>query len=182
MRARRHSENRLHQYLRQRPAHGARPHHRAEGADSGARDHRRSDRSRARRGIHQSRRPGFGAVQHRLRALPQLQRGQDRHLPERESGAAGRGLRLRRYGRLGRRAGRVRDGAVRRFQPAEVSGQGAGDGEDQRPDAALRHLPDRLSRRGDGGRRARARSSTSRAAGRWAWRARRPASCWARPW
>ena len=66
----------------------------------------------------------LGAVQHRLRALPQLQGRQDRHLPERESGAARRGVRLRGHGRLGRRAGRVRHGSLRRFQPAEVSRQG----------------------------------------------------------
>ena len=153
-----------------------------QGLDSGPRDHRRGDRSRPRRRVHQGRRPGLRAVQHRLRALPQLQGRQDRHLPERESGAARRGLRLRRYGRLGRRPGRVRDGALRRFQPAEVPRQGAGDGEDPRPDAALRHLPDRLSRRSHGGRRTGHRSSTSPARVRSAWPARPPASCSARPW
>ena len=55
----------------------------------------------------EDRRPRLRAVQHRLRPLPQLQRRQDRHLPERESGASRRGLRLRRHGRLGRRAGRI---------------------------------------------------------------------------
>ena len=54
MRARRHPENRLHQHLRHRSAHGPRPHHRAPGPDSGARNHRRSHRSRPRRPIHQS--------------------------------------------------------------------------------------------------------------------------------
>ena len=47
----------------------------------------------------------LGAVQHRLRPLPQLQGGQDRHLPERQPGPAGLGVRLRRHGRLGRRPG-----------------------------------------------------------------------------
>ena len=42
---------------------------------------------------------------------------------QRESGAPRRRLRLCRYGRMGRRPGRVRHGAVRRFQPAEVSRQ-----------------------------------------------------------
>ena len=42
-----------------------------------------------RRGDSQSRRPGYRAVQHRLRALPQLQGRQDRDLPERESGSPG---------------------------------------------------------------------------------------------
>ena len=44
---------------------------------------------------------------------------------------AGRGIRLRRHGWMGRRPGRVRHGAVRRFQPAQVPQQGAGDGEDR---------------------------------------------------
>ena len=50
----------------------------------------------------------LGAVQHRLRALPQLPRGPDRRLPERQPGAGRLGVRLRRHGRLGRRPGRVR--------------------------------------------------------------------------
>ncbi len=49
--------------------------------------------------------PVLGAVQHRVRPVPELQGGQDRHLPERQPGPAGRGLRLRRHGRLGRWAG-----------------------------------------------------------------------------
>ena len=89
----------------------------------------------------------LGAVQHRLRPLPQLQGGQDRRLPERQPGPAGLGLRLRRHGRLGRRPGRVRDGALRRLEPAEVPRQGPGAGEDPRPDDAVGHLPDRLPRR-----------------------------------
>ena len=38
---------------------------------------------------------------------------------------------------------RLRAGALRRFQPAQVPGQGSGDGEDQGPDAALGYFPDR---------------------------------------
>ncbi len=57
-------------------------------------------------------------------------------------------------GGLGRRPGRIRHGPVRRLQPAEVSRPGPSDGEDRRPDAALRHLPDRLPRGGDRRRRA----------------------------
>ena len=60
------------------------------------------------------------SVQHCLRTLPELQGRQDRYLPERESGAAGRGLRLRGYGRLGGRPGGIRDGSLRGFQSAEV--------------------------------------------------------------
>ena len=56
-------------------------------------------------------------------------------------------LRLRRHGRLGRRPGRVRPGALRRLEPAEVPGPGPGPGEDHGPDHALGHLPDRLPRR-----------------------------------
>ena len=77
-----------------------------------------------RRRVHQGGRPRLGAVQHRLRALPQLQGAADRHLPEREPRPPRRGLRLRRHGRLGRRPGRVRDGPLRRLQPAEVPRQG----------------------------------------------------------
>ena len=76
------------------------------------------------------------AVQHRLRPLPQLPRRQDRHLPDREPGASRRGLRLRRHGRLGWRAGGVRAGALRRLQPDQVPEQRQGHGEDQGSDAA----------------------------------------------
>ena len=69
-----------------------------------------------------------------------------------ESGPARLGVRLRRHGRLGRRPGRVRDGPVRRLEPAEVPRQGTGDGEDPRPDDAVGHLPDRLPRRVHRGR------------------------------
>ena len=51
--------------------------------------------------------------------------GQHRHLPDREPGRAGRRLRLRRHGRMGRRPGRVRAGALRRLQPDQVPQQGA---------------------------------------------------------
>ncbi len=118
-----------------------------------ARDHRADHRMRPRRGVHEGRRPVLRAFQHRVRPLPQLPRGQDRHLPQRQSGPSRRRLRLRRYGRLGGRPGRVRHGALRRLQPAEVPRPRSGDGEDPRPDPALRHLPDRLPRRGHGGRR-----------------------------
>ena len=47
----------------------------------------------------------------------------DRRLPQRQPGSARVGLRLRRHGRMGRWPGRVRDGAVRGFQPAEVPRQ-----------------------------------------------------------
>ena len=99
-----------------------------------------------RRRVHQGGRSLLGAVQHRLRPLPQLQGGQHRRLPERQPRPPRLGVRLRRHGRLGRRPGRVRDGALRRLEPAEVPRQGAGDGEDPRPDDALGHLPDRLPR------------------------------------
>ena len=135
------------QHLRQRPAHGPRPHDGAGGPVPGPRDHRRDRRDRRRRPVPQGRRHLLGAVQHRLWSLPDVQRGQDRHLPQREPGARRRGLRLRRHGRLGRRPGGVRDDPVRRLQPAEVPRPGPGAGEDPRPDDALRHLPDRLPRR-----------------------------------
>ena len=95
----------------------------------------------------------LGAVQHRLRALSQLPRGRDRRLPERQPGPGRLGVRLRRHGRLARRPGRVRHGALRRLQPAEVPRPRPGAGEDPRPDDALGHLPHRLprllQRRGD---------------------------------
>ena len=128
------------------------------------------------------RRPGDRAVQHRLRALPQLPRRQDRHLPHRESGSSGRGLRLCGHGRMGRRPGGIRDGALRRFQPDQVPQQGKGDGEDQGSHAAVRHLPHRLSRLQSRRALDQAPRSTSRARARWAWRAAAGASCWARRW
>jgi len=167
------------------------------------------------------------AVQHRLRPLRCMQAWSHGRVPQCESGASWCGVRLRRHGRVDRRAGRVRDGthslaaplgpcrhdlpdlsranaadslvacgllvpsapnpsafdsisvvrtraclhthaalartrvrgfraipirrcgmagAVRGLQPAEVSRQGACDGEDRRPYAALRHLPHRVPR------------------------------------
>ena len=118
------------------------------------------------RRVHQGGRSLLGAVQHRLRPLPQLQGGPHRRLRERQPGPAGLGVRLRRHGRLGRRPGRVRARAVRRLEPAEVPRQGSGDGEDPRPDDAVGHLPDGLPRRLHGGRRSRARRCTSRAPAR----------------
>ena len=120
------------------------------------------------------------AVQHRLRPLPHLQGTRHRHLPEHQPGAPGRGLRLRRHGRLGRRPGRVRDGPLRGLQLPEVPRQGAGDGEDPRPDDALGHLPHRLPRLRDRGRAARAARSTSPAPARSGSPPRTPRSCSAR--
>ena len=145
-------EDRLDEHLRLRPAHGPRPHDRARGPDPRPRDHRRGDRDRTGRRVHQEGRPLLGAVQHRLRALPPLQGRRHRRLPEHEPGPAGLGVRLRRHGRLGRRPGRVRDRPLRRLEPAQVPRQGPGDGEDPRPDDAVGHLPDRLPRRLHGGR------------------------------
>ena len=145
-------QDRLDQHLRLRPAHGPRPHDRARGPDPRPRDHRRGDRGRPGRRVHQGGRPLLGAVQHRLRPLPQLQGGPHRRLRERQPRPAGLGVRLRRHGRLGRRPGRVRARALRRLEPPEVPRQGPGDGEDPRPDDAVGHLPDRLPRRVHGGR------------------------------
>ena len=118
-------------------------------------------------------------VQHRLRAVPELQGAQDRHLPERQSRPSRLGLRLRGHGWLGRRPGRIRAGPVRGLQPAEVPGQGPGDGEDPRPHDALGHLPHRLPRRLHAGVTT---GSTVYVAGAGpsAWRAPTPANCSAR--
>jgi threonine dehydrogenase-like Zn-dependent dehydrogenase len=62
------------------------------------------------------------AIQRRLRALPHLQGAAHWRVPERESFACRRRVRLRGHGRLDRRTGRIRDGAVCRLQPAEVPG------------------------------------------------------------
>ena len=139
--------DRVDEHLRLGPAHGPRADHRPGGADPRPRDHRRGDRDRAGRGVHQGRRPVLGAVQHRLRALPPVQGGKHRRLPEHEPGSSRVGVRLRRHGRLGRRPGRVRDGSLRGLEPAQVPRPRAGDGEDPRPDDAVGHLPDRLPRR-----------------------------------
>ncbi len=145
--ARRHPQDRRHQHLRLGPAHGARTDDGPRRADSGARDHGRDRGEGQRRPVHRRGRHLLGAVQHRLRTLPQLQRAPDGRLPERQPGARGLGLRLRGHGRLGRRAGRVRDGPLRGLQPAQVPGQGSGAGEDPGPHHALGHLPHRLPRR-----------------------------------
>ena len=157
------TQDRLDQHLRLGPAHGARKDDGPCRADAGARDHGRGHREGQRRPVHRHRRHLLGAFQHRLRPLQELQGAQDRRLPERQSRSRGLGLRLRGHGRLGRRAGRVRDGPLRGLQPAQVPGQGAGDGEDPGPHHALGHLPHRLPRLLHGGRDARARRSTSRA-------------------
>ena len=65
--------------------------------------------------------------------------------------------------------------AVRRFQPAQIPRQGAGHGEDPRPDAAFGHLSHRLPRRGDCGRRTGRTLFTSRAPDRSGWLA--PTAC-----
>ena len=72
MRTRRHSQDRIHQHLRQRPAHGPGPYHRAQRTHPGTRDHRRSDRGGAGCRVYQGRGSGFGALQHCLRPLPKL--------------------------------------------------------------------------------------------------------------
>ena len=114
------------------------PHHCAAGPGPRPRDHRRSDRSGPRRGVHQGRGSGLGSLQHRLRALPELQRARDTGICLNVNPARpGRRLRLRGHGRLGGRPGRIRDGAVCGFQSAEIPRQGAGHGEDQGPDSAF---------------------------------------------
>ena len=150
--SRRDPPGRHHQHLWIRPAYGPGKDYRTGGTDSWARDHGRNHREGQRCRDAGGRRSGVGAVQHRMRSLPELPRREDGNLPDRESGSSGCGVRLRRYGRLGRRTGRVCDGALRRFQPAQVPEQREGDGEDHGPDAAVRHLPDRISWRGDSGR------------------------------
>ena len=144
--SRRHPADRLDEHLRLGPAHGPRTHHRAARSDPRARDHRRGDREGSRRRVPARGRPRVGPVQHRVRPLPELQGAQDGSLPDDEPGAPGRGVRLRGHGRLAGRPSSVRHGAVRRLQLPALPGQGSGDGEDPRPDDALGHLPDWLSR------------------------------------
>ena len=62
------------EHLRSRSAHGPWPHDRAGGPDPRARDHRRGDRDRARTSSSSRRATCLGAVQHRLRPLPQCAR------------------------------------------------------------------------------------------------------------
>ena len=175
--------DRLDEHLRLRPAHGPRPHDGAGGAHPRPRDHRRGDRDRARRRVHQGGRPrarsrstspagGAGTAR---RATPASASNVN---PDR----AGLRLRLRGHGGLGRGPGRVRDGAVRGLEPAQVPRQGAGAGEDPRPDDAVGHLPDRLSRRRTRRASARARRCTSRGRGRWASPPLIRRSCSGRPW
>ena len=79
-----------------------------EGLILGPRDHRRGDRGRAGRGVHQGRRPLLGPVQHRVRPLSQLQGGKTGICLNVNPDRPGLGVRLRRHGRLGRRPGGVR--------------------------------------------------------------------------
>ena len=138
---------RLHEHLWLRPAHGQGAHDGARGPDPRPRDHRRGDRDRPGRRVHQERGPVLGPVQHRLRPLPDVQDRQHRRVPERQPRPSRLGLRVRGHGRLGRRPVRVRARSVRRLEPVAVPRQGSGDGEDPRPDDAVGHLPDRLPRR-----------------------------------
>src|SRR5579875_3671489 len=55
------------------------------------------------------------------------------------------------YVDMGGWASRIRDGALRGFQFAEIPGQGAGDGENSRPHMPFGYSAHRLSRGGDGG-------------------------------
>ena len=151
--ARRHPQGRVDQHLRLGPAHGARPYHGARRPRARARDHRRGDGTRRRCRDAEEGRSRLGAVQRRLRPLPHLPRGPHRRLPHRQPGPCGRRLRLRRHGRMGRRAGTLRAGSLRGFQPVALPRQGAGHGEDPRSHHAERHPADRLPRRrfGEGG-------------------------------
>ncbi len=143
-----------HEHLRLRPAHGARPDHGAGRSGARPRDHRRGDRAGQRRGDAQDRRHRHGAVQRGLRALPDVPRTEHGRVPERQSGARRRRLWLCRHGRLDRRPGRIRAGALCRLQPDQVPGSRPGDGEDPRPDLPVRHPAHRLSRRRHGRREA----------------------------
>ncbi len=151
------------------------------GTRARPRDHRRGRRDRSRRRVHQGRRHRLGALQHLVRPLPQLQGGQDRHLPEREPRPARQRVRLRRHGRMGRRPGRVRARAVRGLEPAALPRPRPGAREDPRPRDAVRHLPDRLPRRGHRRRRRRARPCTSPAPARSVWPQPPARSCSERP-
>jgi glutathione-independent formaldehyde dehydrogenase len=71
-------------------------------------------------------RSGIGAVQCRLRPLSDLPRRPYRRLSHRQSWPARRCLWLCRYGRLDRRPGVLRHGALCGFQPSALSRQGAG--------------------------------------------------------
>mmetsp|Transcript_19169 Transcript_19169/g.44066 ORF Transcript_19169/g.44066 Transcript_19169/m.44066 type:complete len:305 (+) Transcript_19169:591-1505(+) len=73
-----------------------------------------------------------------------MQTGRHGRVPLRQSGSRRRRVRLRRHGRLGGRPSGVRDGALRRLQPAQVSRQGPSDGEDRRLDAPVGHFPHRV--------------------------------------
>ena len=119
-RSRCHPQDRRHQHLRLGPAHGARPHDRAGRSRAGTRDHRRGDREGVGRRDGRHRRPRHRPVQRGVRAVPHLPRAADRRLPQRQPVARGRRVRLRGHGRLGRRSGRLRDGAVRGLQPPQV--------------------------------------------------------------
>ena len=78
-----------------------------------------------------------------LRPLPQLQGGQDRHLPERQPYRPGSAYGyVDMGGWVGGQAEYV--SSVHRLEPPEVPGPRPGAGEDPRPGDAVRHLPDRI--------------------------------------
>ena len=134
------------QHLRLGPAHVRRPHQRRGGQDPRPREHGDRLGGRPRRAHLRRRRPGLGAVQHRLWHLPQLHEQVDvvLHEDEPDSRDGRRRLRLRRHGALRRRAGAVPARAARRLQPAAAA---AGQRARERLHHAVGHLPDRLARR-----------------------------------
>ena len=95
------------EHLRLGPAHVRGPHRVEEGKVLGHENMGIVEEVGAGGRPHQGRRPGLGAVQHRLRHLPQLQRGLDVVLPadQPDRGHGRRGLRLRQHGPVRRRAG-----------------------------------------------------------------------------
>ncbi len=106
----------------QRSAYGPRPDHRPIGTDAGPRDHRRSSRKGQRR------RDVLNVGD--LVTVPfNIACGRCRNCREGKTGICltvnparpGARLRLRGYGRLGGRPGRIRFGPLRGFQPHQVS-------------------------------------------------------------
>src|ERR1700752_4021529 len=65
-----------------------------------------------------------------LGSVPDRSRGRHRSLPSRQLRPCRGRLRICRYGRMDRWAGRLRHGALCRLQSAEISGQSSGDGQD----------------------------------------------------
>ena len=140
--------------LRKRPARVRGPHGRRAGPRDGPREPGRRRGGGQRGPSAPEGRSGRAVLQHRVRHLLRLLARLHERVPRRERRGGRRGVRVRVDGAPRGRPGGVPARPVGRgelHQAARLARRRAGG----RLPPALRHLPDRLPRRGDGGRAAR---------------------------